>query len=340
MTGYSDSHQSAALAHIVAAQARVAEREKEKVWRRHLAHVRELLDKRLTEIQFNNVCQDLGVLGELPGTSKPEWATALVDRMDREDRIEDLIELAQNERPDLDWAGASLGEARTTPIHVKDTGSRTVIGPAPADVAPTAFDRDAVAEERARIIKQMSQVLNELDSYVHQYGAVTKALQISLRLQEKLEKLKAVPISDPVWELYLESLDPYYKDLSRTAFSMRDWRQSRIAAASTAQPSAESTQTQELRIKLQAEERKILPLIENYLQAYEAIYRLMQQLQESVSSAASDGGDPRPALRRELSAMQDWAENITLSIHAIITDLIKKELNAQLAELRALKRRA
>ncbi len=335
MPEYSDGTQDAAGQRALAAalQRKAAERER----RKYLAHLRHLLAKRLTRTQLDEICYDLGVHDELPDDSQSERALALMDRLEKEDRIEELVQVAQNKRPDLNWTGAESIPSSTT------TYTRAVrpAGRAAAELAPAPFDRDVAAEARARIIKRMSSVLNELESYVEQYGEVTKALQTSIRLQEKLEKLKSISMSGAVWELYLDSLEPYYKDLNQTALAIRNWHQSRLEA-STAQPVSDGTITQELWVTLRAKEHDVLALIENYLQFHQTVCSLREQLRKlQVSAIPNITVEKEPhivQLREQLDRMQEHADNIALRLYAIITNLIKKELNAQLAELRGLRR--
>ena len=68
--------------------------------------LRQILGTRFDESELRTLCFSLGVdYADLPSGGKADKAKELVARLDRHDRIPELVNLVEQQRPDIVWRG-------------------------------------------------------------------------------------------------------------------------------------------------------------------------------------------------------------------------------------------
>lgn len=87
--------EAAILAHL-----RVIERELQQLQTLVLARVYTTLERHFNDDELRALCFDLGVpYDDLPGRTRPNKITALIEHLERRGRLSDLIHLVSHQRP-------------------------------------------------------------------------------------------------------------------------------------------------------------------------------------------------------------------------------------------------
>jgi len=305
--------------------------------KRYLSKLRHILIERFSEEELRTLCSDLPVevdYESLAGQGKAGKARELIGHLERRGLIPLLAEVGKKLRPTVNWEEmptAGLGTRSDfqripleRPSHEpppSQYGGATAAGP--AEEAST-FTRDTLADRRAHVVKKMGKTVDELDAYIEQYGRAISAHRFSAILRERTKRLRDLQPSDERWEAFWEAAEPIYDELEGLAYGMSQWREAR-------RPRKEPSEiTAEFKAKFGFREQRVLELVDQYREAHD-------KAKTSRSELRRLQGERDDRLLRELQDsvknMHTNADKMCRELYQAINELIKKELNTQLAEL-------
>jgi len=307
--------------------------------KRYLSKLRHILITRFSEEELRTLCWDLPApadvdYDDLSGEGKAGKARELIGHLERRDLIPALVEIGKRLRPTVNWGETSPAGPGTRPDFQRTPLERPPHKPPPnqygvaAGTEPaaeaSAFTRDTLADRRAHIIKKMSKTVDELDAYIEQYGRAISAHRFSAILRERTKRLRDLQPSDERWEAYWEATEPIYDELEGLAWGMSEWREAH-------RPKKEPSEiTVEFKAKFGLREQRVLELVDQYTEAHD-------RAKTSRSELRRLRGEQDDRLLRELrdsvKDMHTNADKMCRELYQAITELIKRELNTQLAEL-------
>ncbi len=299
--------------------------------KKYLSRLRHILIARFSEGELRTLCLDLPLdvdYDDLPGQGKVGKARELIGYLERRDRIPALVKLGKKRRPTVNWEEAA-GPA-TRPNFRRTPLERSAHAPPPSQYGigfaeeATAFTRDTLSDRRAHIIRKMSKTVDELDAYIEQYGRAISAHRFSAILRERTKRLRDLQPSDERWEAYWEATEPIYDELEGLAWGMSEWREAH-------RPRKEPSEiTAEFKAKFGLREQRVLELVDQYTEAHDRAKTSRSELRRLR------GGQDNQLMRELRDSVKDMhtnADKMCRELYQAITELIKRELNMQLAEL-------
>lgn len=199
----------------------------EQAWQ-YLVQLRRVLSKRFNVDELRTLCFDLQVdYEDLPGDGKSAKVRELLAHLARRNRINDLLDVGREARPDIDWPQLSVPatedektENLLAQLHQKRAHALSELYGQIVDVEgqlrawayrdmpvglPAEVDPSGVMDEVRELSKLASKALIYLDDETRK--VVDTAVNELVSSAQELERREVLPEGDESWSAHVSALD-------------------------------------------------------------------------------------------------------------------------------------